>query len=65
MSDKIEVEDLQRIKLEPGDTLFYQPDAALTQEQLDRLQLQFRDRFPDLRVVVFPPGKVFVGGPEE
>jgi hypothetical protein len=58
-----EIQDVQRVRLEPGDVLVVRYDGILASSAKDRVAQQFETLFPDHKVIVMDGGpKVSVVG---
>lgn len=53
---QIEVEDVQRLHLEPGDTLVFKVRRDLTPEQAERIREVAKQALPDHRFLVLTEG---------
>ena len=60
------IQDVQRLRLEPGDTLVFLSDLRLSSSSKERIAKQLKEVFPDNRVIVLDSGaRLAVVGKED
>lgn len=60
---QIDIEDLHRIQVKPGDRFVYCPRGLITEASAAEIQAHWRQVFPDNDLLILPAGTLTTAGP--